>query len=68
MALEARQYPDLVTPNVPLVVSKCIAMVDKHLQEQGIYRLSGNSAHIQTLVGKCNAGTSTEEKKNEREN
>ena len=58
--LEARAFPSLVTvAGVPLVVLKCISKVERHLDEQGIYRVSGNTGHVQQLVGKCNSNPGT---------
>eukprot|EP00048_Salpingoeca_helianthica_P003140 m.64279 g.64279 ORF g.64279 m.64279 type:complete len:756 (+) comp12512_c0_seq2:44-2311(+) len=44
--------------NVPLIVVKCTQIVDRHLSEQGIYRISGNASQIQKLVGHANADIS----------
>ena len=41
-------------PGVPAVVTRCIAVIDQHLHEMGIYRVSGNASHIQQLSVQCN--------------
>jgi len=46
--------PESLVPNVPMVVTKCIAVVEQNLDELGIYRVSGNSSHIQALSLECN--------------
>lgn len=59
--LEARTCPALAAahPGVPVLVAKAIAVADRHLDEQGLYRLSGNSAQIQRLVGKGNSSVAS---------
>eukprot|EP00052_Salpingoeca_macrocollata_P009570 m.75308 g.75308 ORF g.75308 m.75308 type:complete len:734 (+) comp17156_c0_seq1:181-2382(+) len=55
VAREKRSFAaHIQAENVPIIVSKCIPRVEKNLTEQGIYRISGNSAHIQRLVAKAN--------------
>lgn len=44
-----------VVAGVPLIVVKCVPEVEKHLHEQGIYRVSGNASLIQRLVVATNA-------------
>lgn len=41
---------DHVNKEIPIVLDKCITFVEKHgLEEQGIFRLSGNFAEVQKL-------------------
>lgn len=51
---ESSTRPNETIPGVPQVVKKCVEFVDNYLAETGIYRLSGNSSHIQKLAVKCN--------------
>eukprot|EP00049_Salpingoeca_infusionum_P027596 m.33332 g.33332 ORF g.33332 m.33332 type:complete len:618 (+) comp9607_c1_seq2:199-2052(+) len=49
-----RELDIAIVPNVPNVVVKCIERVSQSLEEPGIYRISGNAAEIQAVVGKVN--------------
>jgi hypothetical protein len=56
VAFERENYdPESLVSGVPLVVSKCVQVVEQYLDELGIYRVSGNSSHIQALSLECNA-------------
>eukprot|EP00730_Choanoeca_flexa_P012744 TRINITY_DN4574_c0_g1_i2.p1 TRINITY_DN4574_c0_g1~~TRINITY_DN4574_c0_g1_i2.p1 ORF type:complete len:842 (+),score=198.20 TRINITY_DN4574_c0_g1_i2:126-2651(+) len=41
-------------PNVPIIVVKCIERVDANVNEQGVYRVSGNASDIQVQVAEAN--------------
>ena len=41
---------------VSFCVWQCVRRIERSLEEQGIYRIPGNSAQIQSLVGEANQG------------
>ena len=42
---------------VPLIVQRCIERIERHLETEGLYRLSGNSSSIQKLRIQVNSAT-----------
>mmetsp|Transcript_30103 Transcript_30103/g.79011 ORF Transcript_30103/g.79011 Transcript_30103/m.79011 type:complete len:756 (+) Transcript_30103:154-2421(+) len=52
---EELSRPDTAYPGVPTIVVRCVEIVDKHLKETGIYRISGNSGKVQALKKACDA-------------
>jgi hypothetical protein len=57
--VEAAAYdPESLVAGVPLVIVKCVEVVDDYLDEQGIYRVSGNASQMQRLALEFNQDAS----------
>lgn len=58
---EGVTHPHAAYPGVPTVVVRCVAYVDQHLAEKGIYRVSGTRDFIQALKKQCDTDVFTAE-------